>query len=178
MWQSMYAAESAKLARTHSKTLKRIAPGATQEPSSKRQKPESREEIDELFEELEVEGIPLQSLVCADLQGLGLMCRGRYEAARFKFEEQVNRVSEPLFHIACCEAKLGDNESALAHLNLAIRAGFHDMNRMESCADLDGLREQEEFKRLLSEAEVASQKRTLANGTLVDENIDSSEDLD
>jgi tetratricopeptide (TPR) repeat protein len=84
-----------------------------------------------------------------------------YVEARAKFAEQLTMIrrpwhrSTPLYNIACCDALLGDTESALSFLEQAIQCGFRDVEHMKSDVDLESLRGLEKFQTLLETAAVA-----------------------
>jgi len=59
--------------------------------------------------------------------------------------------SNPLYNIACCEALLGNTDSALSYLAQAISHGFRNVQHIEQDKDLISLRGLEAFELLLSE---------------------------
>lgn len=88
-----------------------------------------------------------------------------YASARAKFTEQLNMIRRPwhrnvpLYNIACCDALMGDVQSALSYLEQAIQAGYRDADHMKNDEDLASLRELPEFAVLLEKA--AEQKQPL-----------------
>jgi hypothetical protein len=62
----------------------------------------------------------------------------------------VRRVKPNItYDLACLEAKAGRNESALALLQEAVKAGYSNFQHMRSNADLEPLRKLEAFEKLV-----------------------------
>jgi tetratricopeptide (TPR) repeat protein len=96
-------------------------------------------------------------------EGIALMDAKDYEGARAKFVEQLGVIrpwhkSNPLYNIACCDALLGNSDSALAFLTQAVEAGFRDSEHMKNDEDLTSLRELEQFQLLVLKAAENSQQ--------------------
>jgi len=79
-----------------------------------------------------------------------------FVAARSKFVDQLQNTfrpwhrATPLYNIACCDALLGQAESAVSFLEQAIQSGFRDVEHIKTDPDLDSLRELEGFKTLIN----------------------------
>jgi len=98
-------------------------------------------------------------------QGIVLMEAKKYEEAKALFEKEAEarkcpwKRSIPLYNIACCEAHLGNVDSALAFLSQAINSGYRNVQHMEQDPDLMNLRSLEAFQVLLSEVRGKPEKR-------------------
>jgi tetratricopeptide (TPR) repeat protein len=57
--------------------------------------------------------------------------------------------TEALYRIACCHAVLGRPDDALQSLERAVRGGFRQIDKMEEDAELDPVREDPRFDRLM-----------------------------
>jgi tetratricopeptide (TPR) repeat protein len=94
--------------------------------------------------------------------GINLMEESKYQAARDIFLEQLKESKSewhqrvPLYNIACCDALLGNPDSALEHLEKAINCGFRNLWKIKEDPDLESLRSLEKFQQLL--ATVAERK--------------------
>jgi predicted esterase len=64
------------------------------------------------------------------------------------------------FQLACCHARLGAQDKALAELQSAVRFGYEDIQKLEQSEDLKPLRTQSQFAQLLKDA-VACRDETL-----------------
>jgi len=88
--------------------------------------------------------------------GINLMEESKYQAARDIFLEQLKESKSewhqriPLYNIACCDALLGNSDSALEHLEKAINCGFRNLWKIKEDPDLASLRSLEKFQQLLS----------------------------
>eukprot|EP01126_Amoeba_proteus_P025408 TRINITY_DN2536_c0_g1_i6.p1 TRINITY_DN2536_c0_g1~~TRINITY_DN2536_c0_g1_i6.p1 ORF type:complete len:298 (-),score=46.09 TRINITY_DN2536_c0_g1_i6:62-955(-) len=95
-------------------------------------------------------------------EGLALMEIHNYATAKVKFEEQLaltrrpHRQVSPLYNIACCEALMGNHDSAIAYLQRAFECGLHDVQFMKDDQDLYSLRELPGFKQLIIQMEARS----------------------
>jgi len=93
---------------------------------------------------------------------INLMEESKYQAARDLFLEQLKESKSdwhqriPLYNIACCDALLGNSDSALEHLEKAINCGFRNLWKIKEDPDLESLRSLEKFQQLL--ATVAERK--------------------
>jgi tetratricopeptide (TPR) repeat protein len=56
------------------------------------------------------------------------------------------------YNAACCEARRGQVEAALAYLEQAVKLGFQDVEVLKNDEDLASLREQPRFKRAVADA--------------------------
>lgn len=82
-----------------------------------------------------------------------------------KILEAAPEDSNALYNCACACSLLGKSEKAVAYLRRAVKAGFVDFGHIERDADLDNIREEEGYKKLLEE------KDKLLDGA-VDKNIE------
>jgi hypothetical protein len=95
------------------------------------------------------------------LRGERLFQDGDYEAARKVFEDARQRVAPPhpsyMYFVACCHARLGDRDRAVAALRAAIEDGWIDLAHMAADDDLAILRGHGPFEALTAggRAEVA-----------------------
>jgi len=64
-------------------------------------------------------------------------------------EAEPDRAGLVWYNFACIQATSGDKKSALASLKTAVDKGFHDADMMDKDPDLDGLRGDEAFRRLV-----------------------------
>ncbi|MCA9178309.1 MAG: tetratricopeptide repeat protein [Planctomycetales bacterium] len=85
-------------------------------------------------------------------QGLALMKKQEWEQARKAFEQAV--AASPLhphlrYNLACCLARLGKPEAALAQLTIAVDNGWSRREWMQQDEDLTAVRDHREFRRLL-----------------------------
>jgi len=83
--------------------------------------------------------------------------KANIEAARALFHEQLRifEHSTPIYNIACCEALLGNSDSALEFLNKAVSAGFNKVDHIENDADLKSIRHLEGYKALIAALKIA-----------------------
>jgi len=65
--------------------------------------------------------------------------------------ELAPRQAAPHYNLACCAARMGDTEKALAELERAIAVGFSDAGHLGQDEDLAGLRELPRFKQMLAD---------------------------
>jgi len=95
-------------------------------------------------------------------EGIALMESKEYVAARAKFVEQLEMTmspwhrSVPLYNIACCDALLGNSESALQFLEQCVQSGYHDAEHMKADKDLESLRGLEQYEVLISKLSESS----------------------
>eukprot|EP01126_Amoeba_proteus_P003318 TRINITY_DN110_c0_g1_i4.p1 TRINITY_DN110_c0_g1~~TRINITY_DN110_c0_g1_i4.p1 ORF type:complete len:438 (-),score=74.49 TRINITY_DN110_c0_g1_i4:63-1376(-) len=95
-------------------------------------------------------------------EGLNLMKSGDLVAAKAKFEEQAKlyrnprRTATPMYNIACCEALLGDVDSAFLFLKKASDAGFNDVEHMRNDDDLKSLRNLPRFHEFIQQIAASS----------------------
>jgi tetratricopeptide (TPR) repeat protein len=88
--------------------------------------------------------------------GISLMEEKKYQAARDAFLEQLKEAKSewhqriPLYNIACCDALLGNSDSALEHLEKAVNCGFRNLWKIKEDPDLESLRSLEKFQQLLT----------------------------
>jgi len=86
-----------------------------------------------------------------------LMNEKKYEDAKELFIKQAEmfrcswKKSVPLYNIACCDALLGNIDSALAYLSQAISSGYRNLQHIEKDEDLVNLRGLDAFEVLLTE---------------------------
>jgi len=85
-----------------------------------------------------------------------LMDKKKYEEAKVVLTKQAEvvppwRRSVPLYNLACCEALLGNLDSALALLSQSIDMGFKDVKHIESDQDLISLHGLDAFEVMISE---------------------------
>ena len=66
-------------------------------------------------------------------------------------EAAPDRAGLVWYNYACMQATSGDRKSALASLKTAVDKGFHDAELMDKDPDLDGLRAEEAFRKLVAE---------------------------
>jgi len=98
-------------------------------------------------------------------EGIAAMDKKNYEEAKGIFAKQAEMLrcpwkkSVPLYNIACCEALLGNVDSALAFLSQAIANGYKNVQHMETDEDLASLRGLDGFEVLLSELRSDVQKK-------------------
>jgi predicted esterase len=64
-------------------------------------------------------------------------------------EAEPDRAGLVWYNFACIQATSGDRKSALASLQTAVDKGFHDADLMDKDPDLDGLRGDEAFRKLV-----------------------------
>jgi predicted esterase len=64
-------------------------------------------------------------------------------------EAEPDRAGLVWYNYACIQATAGDKKSALASLKTAIDKGFHDADLMDKDPDLDGLRADEAFRKIV-----------------------------
>lgn len=94
-------------------------------------------------------------------EGIALMDAKKYQEAKEAFEKQVEMIkcpwkkSTPLYNIACCEALLGNADSALAYLAQAISHGFRNVQHIEQDEDLKALHGLDAFDVMVSELKTA-----------------------
>jgi len=83
--------------------------------------------------------------------------KANIEAARALFHEQLRifEHSTPIYNIACCEALLGNFDTALEFLNKAVSAGFNKVDHIENDADLKSIRHLEGYKALIAALKIA-----------------------
>jgi len=60
------------------------------------------------------------------------------------------------YNFACLQAQAGDKKAALASLRTAVDRGFHDVALVERDPDLDTLREQEGYRKLVDELKASA----------------------
>jgi len=98
-------------------------------------------------------------------EGIAFMDSKDYIKAREAFEKQLVetrcpwRRSVPLYNIACCEALLGNADSALSFLSQAIENGYRNREHILQDEDLISLRGLSAFQELVSELTENLQKR-------------------
>lgn len=94
--------------------------------------------------------------------GIALMEAKKYLEAKEAFEKQVEmtkclwKKSTPLYNIACCEALLGNADSALAYLAQAISHGFKNVQHIEQDEDLKSLHGLDAFDVMISELKTSA----------------------
>lgn len=91
-------------------------------------------------------------------KGLLLWNPKKYEEAKALFAKQAEMLkfcpwkrSVPLYNVACCEALLGNVDSALAYLTQAVNSGYRNVQHIEQDPDLNLLHGLDAFDFLLSE---------------------------
>jgi hypothetical protein len=90
-------------------------------------------------------------------EGIALMDSHKYNEAKEVFANQAEmfncawKKSVPYYNIACCEALLGNSDSALAYLAKAINCGYKNVQHMDQDKDLDSLRGLDAFKVMMGE---------------------------
>jgi len=99
-------------------------------------------------------------------EAINLMDKFKFEDAKIILRKQAEllppwRRSIPLYNFACCEALLGNIDSALAFLSQAIDCGFNDVKHIESDEDLISLHGLDGFEVLLSELRSPKKKENL-----------------
>jgi len=98
-------------------------------------------------------------------EGIALMNAKKFEEAKVAFEKQIEMIkcpwkkSCPLYNIACCEALLGNTDSALAFLAQAIAHGYRNVSHVEQDEDLVSLHGLDAFDVMLAELRSTSQKQ-------------------
>jgi tetratricopeptide (TPR) repeat protein len=96
-------------------------------------------------------------------EGIALMDSQKYTEAKELFERQAEmfkcpwKKSVPFYNIACCEALLGNTDSALAYLAKAINCGYKNVQHMDQDKDLDSLRGLDAFEVMMGEIRNAPQ---------------------
>jgi len=96
-------------------------------------------------------------------EGIALMDAHKYNEAKEIFAKQAEmfqsnwKKSVPLYNIACCEALLGNTDSALAYLAKAINCGYKNVQHMDQDKDLDSLRGLDAFEVMMGEIRNAPQ---------------------
>jgi hypothetical protein len=96
-------------------------------------------------------------------EGIALMDAHKYNEAKEIFANQAEmfrcpwKKSVPFYNIACCEALLGNTDSALAYLSKAIISGYKNVQHMDQDKDLDSLRGLEAFQVMMGEIRNAPQ---------------------
>jgi len=90
-------------------------------------------------------------------EGIALMDSHKYDEAKEIFAKQAEmfrcpwKKSVPFYNIACCEALLGNTDSALAYLAKAINCGYKNVQHMDQDKDLDSLRGLDAFEVMMGE---------------------------
>jgi hypothetical protein len=90
-------------------------------------------------------------------EGIALMDAHKYNEAKEIFANQAEmfrcpwKKSVPFYNIACCEALLGNTDSALAYLSKAINCGYKNVQHMDQDKDLDSLRGLDAFEVMMGE---------------------------
>jgi hypothetical protein len=99
-------------------------------------------------------------------EAIQLMDAKKYEEAKTLLETQAEmqkncpwKKSVPLYNIACCEALLGNVDSALAYLTQAVNNGYRNVQHIEQDPDLNILHGLDAFEILLSELKENQPKR-------------------
>jgi hypothetical protein len=96
-------------------------------------------------------------------EGIALMDAHKYNEAKEVFVNQAEmfrcpwKKSVPFYNIACCEALLGNTDSALAYLSKAINCGYKNIQHMDQDKDLDSLRGLDAFEVMMGEIREAPQ---------------------
>jgi tetratricopeptide (TPR) repeat protein len=96
-------------------------------------------------------------------EGIALMDAQKYNEAKEVFANQAEmfrcpwKKSVPFYNIACCEALLGNIDSALAYLAKAINCGYKNVQHMDQDKDLDSLRGLDGFEVMMGEIRNAPQ---------------------
>jgi hypothetical protein len=96
-------------------------------------------------------------------EGIVLMDSHKYDEAKEIFVKQAEmfkcpwKKSVPFYNIACCEALLGNTDSALAYLAKAINCGYKNVQHMDQDKDLDSLRGLDAFEVMMGEIRNAPQ---------------------
>jgi len=96
-------------------------------------------------------------------EGIALMDSHKYDEAKEIFVKQAEmfkcpwKKSVPFYNIACCEALLGNTDSALAYLAKAINCGYKNVQHMDQDKDLDSLRGLDAFEVMMGEIRNAPQ---------------------
>jgi hypothetical protein len=86
---------------------------------------------------------------------------GKHDARRahlcnaVALEARPDRAGLTLYNYACLQAQAGDRTGALASLETAVEKGFHDANLMQSDPDLEVLRADANFQKLVERAKSA-----------------------
>jgi HEAT repeat protein len=122
---------------------------------------------------LKSETVDLKEEGCDQLFSLGLLfnrLKQYPEAAQVYHEllaaieeQKLDKVREAMLHttyynLACNSAKAGDRAKAVEWLEKAVRAGFVDRAWIKKDGDLDGIREEAGYKKLLSDDSLFQKK--------------------
>jgi hypothetical protein len=97
-------------------------------------------------------------------EGIALMDARKYKEAKEIFANQAElfrcswKKSVPFYNIACCEALLGNTDSALAYLAKSIECGYKNVQHMDQDKDLDSLRGLDAFEVMMGEIRNAPQQ--------------------
>jgi len=85
-------------------------------------------------------------------KGIQLMGMKEYAKARELFRKQFSLAptnATPVYNMACCDALLGDESDAIAHLNQAIDLGYSNSDHAQIDEDLISLHGSVEFQKVL-----------------------------
>jgi len=122
---------------------------------------------------LKAETVDLQEEGCDQLFSLGLVFNRlkKYQEASQAYHElltamdehKLDKVREQVLHtiyynLACNCSKAGERAKALEWLEKAVRAGFNDRAWMKKDGDLDAIREEPGFKKLLADDSLFQKK--------------------
>jgi len=68
-------------------------------------------------------------------------------------EPNTANTANAVYNIACAKALMGNYDEALIYLDRALAAGFHSLDHARTDPDLEGIREDPRFERILSSTE-------------------------
>lgn len=93
---------------------------------------------------------------------------GRYEEAHGQYREIFRDHPEPnpllYYNLACLYALEGDSAASLDWLKKAVHAGYRNLENLEGDPDLEGVRNTEEFRKILKDLDGASGHAPVSEG--------------
>jgi len=105
---------------------------------------------------------PLATADAMRALGISLAHSHRYAEADKLFREMLEQKNDPVYRssmwysYACTAAAAQDTDSALRYLHEAISAGYRDLDKLSLDSDLQGVRDNPNFQRLVTDLKVPS----------------------
>jgi thioredoxin-related protein len=135
--------------------------------AEKEEEPEKKEEEakkEEEKEEKPAERLTREEYARLHQESLTKLQAGEYEEAEKLLNKIIKAVPNDriaLYNMACLYSLTKKKDKAMVFLKMAVKAGFTDTAHMKQDTDLDNIREEEEFKKLIEELIKSSKENML-----------------